>query len=95
MSKKDKSARNSKIKRIVGAVGMPECAVSSELFIQLYSNKAVSIEGNCSVLNYSDEKIAINTAGNILKVCGSDLNIEQFGNGCLEITGCIVSVSFC
>ena len=81
--------------RIADALGFPEGTVGKGLYIQIYSNRTVNIEGNCNVLNYSDEKVAINTQNSILNICGSDLSISEFGEQNLNITGCIKSVSFC
>ena len=88
---KNKSNRN----KFSTALGFPEGTSSKSFYIQLYSNHSINIEGNCTVLNYTDCKININAPDCIISVCGENLAIDEFSVGNLNITGSIKSVSFC
>lgn len=89
------SNKRKRSERFSKSLGFPEGTVGKGLYIQIYSDCTVNIEGNCTVLNYSDKKVAVNTPNSILNVCGENLSIEEFGPDTLNITGCIKSVSFC
>lgn len=87
--------KKSRSDRFSSALGFPDGALSKSLYIQLYSSSCVNIEGNCTVLNYTDCKININAPDGIISVCGENLAIDEFSVGNLNITGSIKSVSFC
>lgn len=88
---KNKSNRN----KFSTALGFPEGTSSKSFYIQLYSNHSINIEGNCTVLNFNEQKICINTPECIVNICGENLAIDEFAEQSLNITGCINSVTFC
>lgn len=90
MASKEKNRAN----KLSKAIGLPEGALGRSLYVQLYSNTTVNIEGNCSVLNYSQTKIAINAPDSILNIIGTDLSIDEFSQDYLNISGQITSISF-
>lgn len=77
------------------ALGFPEGTSSKSFYIQLYSNNSINIEGNCTVLNFNEQKISVNTPECIVNICGENLAIDEFAEQSLNITGSINSVTFC
>ncbi len=62
--------------------------------LQFSGNKEVVIEGSRGVLEYSQDKIRINTNSMVITFCGRNLNLRCISSSALIIDGFILNVEF-
>ena len=73
---------------------LPGGVLSGGVHIELYSDCEATVDGRCSVLEYTDELILLNTRTGIVKLTGAGLNIPLMEQSCVKICGKIFSVEF-
>ena len=73
---------------------IPYLAVGNGAHIELYSNKKLSLDGNFSVLEYSDNCIILKLKKNCLQIVGTGLNISSVSEALIVICGEILSLEF-
>lgn len=67
---------------------------ANESFIEVSGNHEILIEGSKGVLEYTSEKVRVNTASMLLTVCGRGLNLRCISDSALIIDGFITSLNF-
>ena len=73
---------------------LPAGMLSGGVHIELYSDTEATVDGRCSVLEYTDSQILLNTRTGIVKFTGAGLNIPLMEQGCVKICGKIIGVEF-
>ncbi|MBQ1474221.1 MAG: YabP/YqfC family sporulation protein [Ruminococcus sp.] len=86
---KEKQRDKQKEKRRVSAIPS-----ANESFIEVSGNHEILIEGSKGVLEYTGEKVRVNTASMLLTVCGRGLNLRCISDSALIIDGFITSLNF-
>lgn len=76
-------------------VDLPSGVLLGETHIELNSNKEIIVDGRCSVIEYGDTQIRLNTKSGVLRITGLHLSIVTMSRSCVEIKGKISSVDFC
>lgn len=67
---------------------------ANESFIEVSGNHEILIEGSKGVLEYTDEKVRVNTASMLLSIGGRGLNLRCISDSALIIDGFITSLQF-
>lgn len=62
--------------------------------IEMEGNRAFSLDGSFSIIEYSDEQIKLKTAGLLIEIIGRDLLITFVTDNHLFVLGNIISVEF-
>lgn len=62
--------------------------------IEISGNREILIEGSKGVLEYTPERVRVNTSGMILTVGGRELNLRCISQSALIIEGFILSLQF-
>ncbi len=62
--------------------------------IELHGNKEAIIDGNCTILEYSDTVIRVSSGANLVRFCGRDLNLSALSCNGAVISGVICTVDF-
>ena len=62
--------------------------------IEMEGNKAFSLDGSFSIVEYSGEEIKIKSAGSLISIFGTDLLITFITDTHLNISGKIISIEF-
>lgn len=86
---KEKQRDKQKEQRRVSAIPS-----ANESFIEVSGNHEILIEGSKGVLEYTSEKVRVNTASMLLTVCGRGLNLRCISDSALIIDGFITSLNF-
>lgn len=73
---------------------LPAGILSGGVHIELYSDTEATVDGRCSVLEYTDAQILLNTRTGIVKFTGAGLNIPLMEQSCVKICGKIIGVEF-
>ncbi|MBQ5590801.1 MAG: YabP/YqfC family sporulation protein [Clostridia bacterium] len=73
---------------------LPDGLLSGGARIELQSNEKALIDCKCSVLQYSDNEIKINTRTGIVVFFGSNLRINSLNKESAVISGKILKVEF-
>ncbi len=73
---------------------LPEGLLSGGARVELQSDERALIDCKCTVLQYSDEKIKINTGTGIIAFFGKNLSINSLNRESAVITGKIKKVEF-
>ncbi|MBQ2676259.1 MAG: YabP/YqfC family sporulation protein [Clostridia bacterium] len=76
------------------ALELPEGLLSGGAHLELRSNREAVIDGKCTVLEYDDSKIKINTGSGIIKFCGRNLSICSLCSDSAIIRGFICTIDF-
>jgi sporulation protein YqfC len=87
--------KQDKVKRkITAALALPKEIVLNLPLISMYGSEELDIENYKGVVEYTDEKIRINTTAGIIKIEGRKLLLKQVTSENISITGTIVSMEF-
>ncbi len=81
-------------KTFADAFELPAEAVSALPVITLTGQIDMIIENYGGVVEYSTEKIMLNTVCGILKIDGTKLDIKYMNSQCVTVTGVISAFSF-
>lgn len=81
-------------KTFAAAFELPPEAVSALPVITLTGKEDMIIENYGGVVEYSTEKISLNTACGLLKIDGENLDIRYMNSQCVNVTGVISAFSF-
>lgn len=73
---------------------LPEGLIDGGVHIELQSNKQAVIDGRCSILQYSEEEIKINTGTGIVMFCGNGLCLDTLNRDGALISGTILKMEF-
>lgn len=87
-------ARKRIARRVEQALELPEGMLTSEARMEVYGNKRVMIEGNCSIVEYETDVIRLNTESGIVRFMGRDLCLSCLTRTSAVVTGQILSVEF-
>lgn len=94
----DKSNKNGHGSRVLRELNermeLPAGVLSGGIHIELYSDCEATVDGRCSVLEYTDTQILLNTRTGIVKITGVGLNIPLMEQSCVKICGKIFGVEF-
>ncbi len=97
MRSRRKNAHRSEniIESITRSLDLPQDAVSGYAHIEISGNREAIIEGCQGVLEYGDNRIALNTGKLTVRICGCNLTIISMQNGQAVIKGTITGVDYC
>lgn len=87
-------AKDNKLDRIGEKLELPFGLLCACANIELHSNREACIDGRCSVLEYSDSVIRINTGRQIIEFIGKNLRICSLTPNSAIISGIICSLNF-
>lgn len=73
---------------------LPGGVLSGGVHIELFSDSEATVDGRCSVLEYTDTLVMLNTRTGIVKFTGINLNIPLMEQSCVRICGRICGVEF-
>lgn len=73
---------------------LPEGLLSGGARIELQSNERALVDCKCTVLQYSEEEIKLNTGTGIISFSGKSLSINSLNRESAVITGFIKKVEF-
>lgn len=73
---------------------IPYFAITNQIHIEMFSNKHIVIDGNFSVLEYSDEIILLKLKKGTMELSGSKLSISTVMEDKIVILGNIFNISF-
>lgn len=73
---------------------IPYFTVTNHIHIEMFSNRHIVIDGNFSVLEYSDEIIMLKLKKGTLHMLGESLSISTVMEDKIVITGEIITISF-
>lgn len=94
----DKSNKRKRGKSVLRGLGekmeLPGGMLSGGVHIELYSDSEATVDGRCSVLEYTDTLIMLNTRTGIIKFTGVGLDIPLMEQCCVKICGKIIGVEF-
>lgn len=82
-----KTRRSSKLKKILVGAQIPPSAVGLESRIELNGRREVVLEGCEAVLEYSTEKAVMRMCDGVISVCGSELEMANYGEGTVTLSG--------
>lgn len=92
---KDKLKSTEKIKRTVtGMLELPKEIVLNQPLISLVGNDELHLENYKGVIEYTEEKIRLNTSTGILKIEGRKLLLKQITAENVTITGIIDKLEY-
>ncbi len=83
-----------KLNRINKCFDLPEGLITGEIFIELMANKQAVLEGKCSVLQYSDTQIKINTGNGTIEFFGANMCLDTLNKEGAMISGTIQKIEF-
>lgn len=93
-----KSKKHARGKQLLNELGekiqLPGGMLSGGVHIELYSDSEATVDGRCSVLEYTDTQIMLNTRTGIVKFTGSSLDIPLMEQNCVRICGKIIGIEF-
>lgn len=75
-------------------IELPSGILSGGVHIELNSNREMLIDGKCSIMEYTDETVILNTQNGILKIAGAHLDILSMSRTSAVISGKIISLQF-
>ncbi|MGN0172820.1 MAG: YabP/YqfC family sporulation protein [Acutalibacteraceae bacterium] len=82
------------LSKINKCLDLPEGLLSGGTHIELQSNQKALIDGKCTVLQYSDEEIKMNTGSGIVSFKGKNLSIDMLNKESACISGIIKNLEF-
>jgi len=86
---------NKKIKNIFATtLELPKEIVLNLPLITLTGKEQLYIENYKNVIEYTDEKIRLNTSCGILKIEGKNLSLKEITNENVEVTGIIYKFEY-
>ena len=87
--------KHEKVKReITEALALPKEIVLNLPLISLYGNEELNLENYKGVVEYTSERIRINTSKGILKIEGRNLLLKQVTSENISVTGGIVKIEY-
>jgi len=86
--------KQGKIRKIGDALELPGGLLEGGPHIEMRSNREAVIDGRCTVLEYEDCLIRINTGKGIIRFCGRGLQIKNLSSDGMIIEGFICSLDF-
>jgi sporulation protein YqfC len=81
-------------RKIASALSLPKEIVLNLPLISIYGNEEITIENYKGMIEYSEEKIRINTAKGIISIKGRNLIVNQITAENISIGGGLTSVEF-
>lgn len=81
-------------KNVAQALELPPEYVQSSIKLTLYDFSRLQILNYKSIIEYTEERIRINTKDKIIKITGEGLNIDNITDDEIGISGKILSFEF-
>ncbi len=81
-------------KRIIDALALPREIVSNLPLITIVGKEELSIENYKSVIEYTNERIRINTPCGVIKIEGAKLILKQITNENILVLGTIRNIEY-
>ena len=96
MAQRRKKSADAKDRRngIAKALELPAGLLSNGAHLELRWNREALIEGRCTVLEYTDTKIRINTSGGVVEFEGRGLEIGSLTSESALVSGWIRTIGF-
>lgn len=94
MRKKNKNRKLPTIERLTDVLEIPKETVLNIPIISLTGNRDLMVENFSNILEYSEERIRLNTKSGILAIEGKKLEARSMTNEVIKIRGYIESISF-
>ena len=82
------------LNKINRCLDLPDGLLSGETHIEVLSDKKALIDGKCTVLQYSEEEIKINTGTGIIAFIGKNLSIDSLNKESAIISGTLKKIEF-
>lgn len=73
---------------------LPEGLINGGVHIEFHSNKQALIDGKCSILQYSEDQIRLNTDTGGVSICGKGLCLDTLNREGALISGTIYKLEF-
>ena len=87
--------KHEKVKReITEALALPKEIMLNLPLISLYGNEELNLENYKGVVEYTSERIRINTSKGVLKIEGRNLLLKQVTSENISVTGGIVKIEY-
>ncbi|MBQ7129214.1 MAG: YabP/YqfC family sporulation protein [Clostridia bacterium] len=83
-----------KLNKINKYFDLPEGLITGGVHIELMSNKQAILDGKCSILQYSDTQIKINTGNGTVEFLGKNLCLDTLNKEGALISGTIEKIEF-
>ena len=81
-------------RRVEQALELPEGILTSEVRMEVYGNRRVTVEGACSIVEYETDIIRLNTGSGIVRFMGRDLCLSCLTKTGAVVVGQILSIGF-
>ncbi len=94
MDRRYKKIKAKVIDKISSTELIPRVVMDKSLYMEVVSNREISIDFPCSILNYTDEIIVLNTKEYPITIKGRQLSIKGISTGNMVISGYIEAVLF-
>lgn len=75
-------------------MNVPGDVFCGELFIRMFGNREIIIENHKGIYSYTSDEIILSCKVNMLRICGSNLQIRYFSGCDMKITGNIQSITY-
>ena len=76
-----------KMEQVADALDIPKEFLAGTGTIHIVGNSEITIEGQLSILEYSQEMIRLNTKEYIINITGTDFEVKDLGAEYIRITG--------
>ncbi len=80
--------------KLSGLLELPGGLLGGGAHIELCANRQAIIDGKCTVLEYSDQIVRLNTGSGIIACTGTGLQICNLKNDGVTVTGRIRALTF-
>lgn len=81
--------------RLVQSMDIPRLAMKGCPHIEMEGNREAIIDGCIGILEYDEDRIALNLGSIGIRFCGTDMRIVSFETQRTVICGCFATVEFC
>jgi len=79
---------------LVSKLDMPYELFNDEVKLTIYGKKRMIIERHKGIAVYREDEMKISSAYGIVKICGENLTIKNYGKDDIIVDGIISAVSF-
>ncbi len=80
--------------KIIKLFELPKEIVLNLPLISIIGNSEITIENYKGIVEYTQEKVRINTTSGIIKLHGRKLCIKQITGDCIKVTGLITAMEY-
>jgi len=82
------------LKKLVGALDLPREVTMDLPLITVTGSEQVSVENFKGVIEYSEQRVRINTQCGVLKIVGRGLTLKQLTSENILVTGSIMGLEY-